>query len=57
MLGPAPLFRVKDLCRSTLVIKTDDRETAVAAVGEAVQSVARECSRRAVKLAVDVDPQ
>jgi primosomal protein N' (replication factor Y) (superfamily II helicase) len=57
VLGPAPLFRVKDLCRSTLVIKTDDRDAAVAAVGEAVQSVARERSRRGVKLAVDVDPQ
>jgi primosomal protein N' (replication factor Y) len=57
VLGPAPLFRVKDLCRSTLMIKTDDREAAVAAVGEAVQSVARERSRRGVKLAVDVDPQ
>ena len=57
MLGPAPLFRVKGLCRSTLVIKTDDREAAVAAVGDAVQFVARERTRRGVKLAVDVDPQ
>jgi primosomal protein N' (replication factor Y) (superfamily II helicase) len=57
VLGPAPLFRVKDLCRSTLVIKTDDREAAVQAVGEAVQFVARERTRRGVKLAVDVDPQ
>jgi primosomal protein N' (replication factor Y) len=57
VLGPAPLFRVKDLCRSTLMIKTDDREGAVAAVGEAVRSVVRERTLRGVKLAVDVDPQ
>jgi primosomal protein N' (replication factor Y) len=57
VLGPAPLFRVKDLCRSTLVIKTADRDAAVAAVGDAVQAVARERTRRGVKLAVDVDPQ
>ena len=39
------------------MIKTADREAAVAAVGEAVQSVARERTLRGVKLAVDVDPQ
>jgi primosomal protein N' (replication factor Y) len=57
VLGPAPLFRVKDLCRSTLVVKAAEREPAVAAVGEAVRSAARERSLRGVKLAVDVDPQ
>jgi primosomal protein N' (replication factor Y) len=57
VLGPAPLFRVKDLCRSTLVLKAADREPTVGAVGEAVRSVAGERGLRGVKLAVDVDPQ
>jgi primosomal protein N' (replication factor Y) (superfamily II helicase) len=57
VLGPAPLFRLKDLYRSTLVVKASDREPAVAAVGEAVRSAARERTLRGVKLAVDVDPQ
>jgi primosomal protein N' (replication factor Y) (superfamily II helicase) len=57
VLGPAPLFRLKDLYRSTLVVKAADREPAVAAVGEAVRSAARERTLRGVKLAVDVDPQ
>ena len=57
VLGPAPLFRVKDLCRATLMLKTGAREPAVAAVGEAVQAVARQRAARGVKLAVDVDPQ
>jgi primosomal protein N' (replication factor Y) (superfamily II helicase) len=57
VLGPAPLFRVKDLCRSTLVVKATERGPAVAAVGEAVRSVAGDRSVRGVRLAVDVDPQ
>jgi len=57
VLGPAPLFRLKDLYRSTLVVKASDREPAVALVGEAVRSAARERTLRGVKLAVDVDPQ
>ena len=38
------------------MIKTDDREAAVAAVGEAVHRLPAS-ARRGVKLAVDVDPQ
>jgi primosomal protein N' (replication factor Y) len=57
VLGPAPLFRVKDLCRATLVVKAAERDPAVAAVGEAVRSVAGARTLRGVKLAVDVDPQ
>jgi primosomal protein N' (replication factor Y) (superfamily II helicase) len=57
VLGPAPLFRLKDLCRTTLVVKAAEREPAVAAVGAAVRSAARERTLRGVKLAVDVDPQ
>jgi primosomal protein N' (replication factor Y) len=57
VLGPAPLFRVKDLCRATLVVKASERDTAVASVGAAVRAVAGERALRGVKLAVDVDPQ
>jgi primosomal protein N' (replication factor Y) len=57
VLGPAPLFRVKDLCRATLMVKTTEREAAVATVGEAVKAVAGERTLKGVKLAVDVDPQ
>jgi primosomal protein N' (replication factor Y) len=57
VLGPAPLFRVKDLCRATLMLKTEEREPAVAAVRESVQAAAGQRALRGVKIAVDVDPQ
>jgi primosomal protein N' (replication factor Y) len=57
VLGPAPLFRVKDMYRSRLVVKADYRPAAVAAVGAAVKAVAADRRNRPVKLAVDVDPQ
>ena len=57
MLGPAPLFRLKDLYRSRIVVKATDRAAAVAAVGAAVKEVRADRKLRGVKLAVDVDPQ
>ena len=57
VLGPAPLFRLKDLYRSRLVVKATDRPAAVAAVGAAVKEVGADRKLRNVKLAVDVDPQ
>jgi primosomal protein N' (replication factor Y) (superfamily II helicase) len=57
VLGPAPLFRVTNLCRATLMVKTTMRDHAVAVIGEAVKAVASDRSLRGVKLAVDVDPQ
>jgi len=39
------------------MVKTEEREPAVAAVGQAVQAVAGLRALRGVKLAVDVDPQ
>ncbi len=56
-LGPAPLFRVKDRCRAMLLLKTRDRQAAVAAVGEAVRSVASRRRSSSLALSVDVDPQ
>jgi primosomal protein N' (replication factor Y) (superfamily II helicase) len=57
VLGPAPLFRLKDLYRSRLVVKAADRPAAVATVGAAVREVAADRKLKNVKLAVDVDPQ
>jgi primosomal protein N' (replication factor Y) len=57
VLGPAPLFRVKERSRSVLLIKTRDRAAAVAAVGDALRRLGREPELRRVALSVDVDPQ
>jgi primosomal protein N' (replication factor Y) len=57
VLGPAPLFRLKDLHRSRIVVKATDRDPAVAAVGAAVKEVTADRKLRPAKLAVDVDPQ
>jgi primosomal protein N' (replication factor Y) (superfamily II helicase) len=57
MLGPAPLFRLKDQARSMLLLKTRERASAVAAVGDAVKQAASRGRLRDVSLSVDVDPQ
>jgi primosomal protein N' (replication factor Y) len=57
VLGPAPLFRLKERSRSMLLIKTRDRAAAVAGVGDALRRVAGERELRRVALSVDVDPQ
>jgi primosomal protein N' (replication factor Y) len=57
VLGPAPLFRVKDRCRAMLLVKSRDRQAAVSAVGQSVARAAAERSLRTVAFSVDVDPQ
>jgi primosomal protein N' (replication factor Y) (superfamily II helicase) len=57
VLGPAPLFRLRGQERSQLVIKAAQRQAAIAAVGAAVEQLARAASRQGVSLSVDVDPQ
>jgi primosomal protein N' (replication factor Y) (superfamily II helicase) len=57
VLGPAPLFRLKGRERAQLVIKSAEREPAIAAVRRAVESVAGEREHRRIAFAVDVDPQ
>jgi primosomal protein N' (replication factor Y) len=57
VLGPAPLFRLKDRCRTMLLVKTTDRAGAVAAVGSAVQHASSQRALRDVAVSVDVDPQ
>jgi primosomal protein N' (replication factor Y) len=57
LLGPAPMFRVRNRHRRRILIKADDREGAVAAVREAVERRAADRSLRTISVGVDVDPQ
>ena len=56
-LGPAPLFRRQGRHRTQLVVRSREREPAIAAVRDAVEQVAAERAHGAVAFAVDVDPQ
>jgi primosomal protein N' (replication factor Y) len=57
VLGPAPLFAVRGRARRQLLLKARDRSAAIAAVGEAVNALARERALvRGVSVSVDVDP-
>lgn len=58
VLGPAPLFRIKDRYRSRLLIKAQERLPAVAAVRTALaRAITQRKSSSGVKFSVDVDPQ
>ncbi len=57
VLGPAALFRLRGRERWQVVVKARDRPAAIAAVGAAVESAARDRAHRAVAFSVDVDPQ
>ncbi|HXV05679.1 MAG TPA: primosomal protein N' [Solirubrobacterales bacterium] len=57
LLGPAPMFRVRNRYRRRLLVKASDRDAAVAAVREAVERQAAAGSLRGVAIGVDVDPQ
>ncbi len=57
VLGPAPLFRLRNRHRSQVVIKAHDRAAAVAAVRVAVDRAANRREHRGVAFSVDVDPQ
>ncbi|HEY2769642.1 MAG TPA: primosomal protein N' [Solirubrobacteraceae bacterium] len=57
LLGPAPLFRLRGRARAQLVLKAEQRRPAIEAVGEGVDAIAREASKRGVSISVDVDPQ
>jgi primosomal protein N' (replication factor Y) len=57
VLGPAPLFALRGRYRSQLVLKAGDRAAAVAAVGGAVDALARGRRFKGVNISVDVDPQ
>jgi primosomal protein N' (replication factor Y) len=57
LLGPAPMFRVRNRHRRRILIKADDRAGTVAAVREVVEGRAADRSLKDVALGVDVDPQ
>ncbi len=57
VLGPAPMFRVRNRHRRRILIKTDDREGTVTAVREAVERRVGDRSLKDVAIGVDVDPQ
>ncbi|MFN8216928.1 MAG: primosomal protein N' [Solirubrobacterales bacterium] len=57
LLGPAPMFRVRNRHRRRILIKADDRDGTVAALRAAVEARAADRSLREVAIGVDVDPQ
>jgi primosomal protein N' (replication factor Y) len=57
VLGPAPLFRLRNRFRSQIVIKAHHRRAAIDAVGRAVDAVGPGAARRGASVSVDVDPQ
>jgi primosomal protein N' (replication factor Y) (superfamily II helicase) len=57
LLGPAPMFRVRNRHRRRLLMKAQDREGTVATVGAAVERLAADRTLREVAIGVDVDPQ
>jgi primosomal protein N' (replication factor Y) len=57
LLGPAPMFRVRNRHRRRIMVKAADREDTVAAVRSVVERRAADRSLRAVAIGVDVDPQ
>jgi primosomal protein N' (replication factor Y) len=57
LLGPAPMFRVRNRHRRRVLIKAADREGTVAAVREVVERRVADRSLREVAIGVDVDPQ
>jgi primosomal protein N' (replication factor Y) (superfamily II helicase) len=57
LLGPAPMFRVRNRHRRRLLMKAEDREATVIAVRDVVERLAADRSLRDVAIGVDVDPQ
>jgi primosomal protein N' (replication factor Y) len=56
LLGPAPLFRLRQRERFQIVLKTTERAAAIAATGAAVDAAAKAKENKSVNFSVDVDP-
>jgi len=57
LLGPAPMFRVRNRHRRRFLAKAEDRAATVTAIRGAVERLAADRSLRGVAIGVDVDPQ
>jgi primosomal protein N' (replication factor Y) (superfamily II helicase) len=57
LLGPAPMFRVRNKYRRRLLTKATDRDGTVAAIRAAVERLAADRALKDVAIGVDVDPQ
>ena len=57
LLGPAPMFRVRNRHRRRIMVKATEREAAIDSVRRVVEHRAADRSLRAVAIGVDVDPQ
>ena len=56
LLGPAPMFRVRNRHRRRILLKAEDRGGTVAAVREVVEAKAGDRSLKDVAIGVDVEP-
>ncbi len=57
LLGPAPMFRVRNRHRRRLLLKAQAREATISAVRDTVECLAADRALRDVAISVDVDPQ
>ena len=57
LLGPAPMFRVRNRHRRRLLLKAAEREATIAIVRDTVERLATDRTLRDVAISVDVDPQ
>jgi primosomal protein N' (replication factor Y) (superfamily II helicase) len=57
LLGPAPMFRLRNKYRRRLLTKADDREGTVTAIRTAVDRLTADRTLKDVAIGVDVDPQ
>jgi primosomal protein N' (replication factor Y) len=57
MLGPAPMFRVRNRHRRRLLLKASEREATIDAVRVTVERLAADRTLRDTAISVDVDPQ
>jgi primosomal protein N' (replication factor Y) len=57
LLGPAPMFRVRNRHRRRLLLKARQREQTVTAIREVIERLGADRALRDVAISVDVDPQ